>query len=91
MAFSRNIRGLALQTQVRKDETDEEAFFRRCSNFEQVRRLLSDRNQPGKRDFELAVGLVAVLEQAVYFLLPVGDLLVFSLIDVPGNSPVIVV
>jgi hypothetical protein len=28
----------------------------------------------------LAVGLVAVLEQAVYFLLPLGDLLVFSII-----------
>ena len=86
--FSQGIsKGWPFQGQVRKDETDEEALFGVIRTLEQVRRLRSEGNQPGKRDFELAVGLVAVLEQAVYFLLPLGDLLVFSIIDVPGNSP----
>ena len=86
MVFSRNIRGLALPS--RKDETDEQALFGVVRTLEEVRRLRSEGNQPGKRDFELAIGLVAVLEQAVYFLMPLGDLLVFSVIDVPGNPPI---
>jgi hypothetical protein len=57
--------GWPFQGQVRKDETDEEALFGVVRTLEQVRRLRSEGNQPGKRDFELAVGLVAVLEQAV--------------------------
>ena len=79
--------GWPFKGQVRKDETDEEALFGVVRTIEQVRRLRREGNQPGKRDFELAIGLVAVLEQAVYFLMPLGDLLVFSVIDVPGNSP----
>ena len=80
--------GWPFKGQVRKDETDEEALFGVIRTIEQVRRLRREGNQPGKRDFELAVGLVAVLEQVVYFLLPLGDLLAFSVIDVPGNTPV---
>ena len=80
--------GWPFQGQVRKDETDEQALFGVVRTLEEVRRLRSEGNQPGKRDFELAIGLVAVLEQAVYFLMPLGDLLVFSVIDVPGNPPI---